>query len=113
MNVLVIVPLIENMKAGVSNLAIIKLPIIDFNIPIKRASFNPKKIRVSRINMFASPRRTPGIGTGKKLSTTNNDIEAAVKTERKAILFSDCIVFFSFDSYYYSVWNANNTIPFF
>ena len=81
-SVLAIVPLIENIKVGVSSLANIKLPIIDFNIPIKRDSFNPKKIRAKIINMFASPRRIPGIGAGKKLSITNNDIEAAVNTER-------------------------------
>jgi len=82
MKVLAIVPLIEKIKAGVSSLASIKLPITDFNIPIKRASFSPKKIRANRINILASPRRIPGIGVGNKLSTTNIDIEAAVNTER-------------------------------
>ncbi len=76
------VPLIENIKVGVNSLASIKLPITDFNIPIKRASFNPKKIRANKINIFANPRRIPGIGVGKKLSTTNIDIEAAVNIER-------------------------------
>ncbi|MEJ2305994.1 MAG: hypothetical protein P8Y30_00355 [candidate division WOR-3 bacterium] len=81
MQVLTRVPLIENIKEGVNSLASIKLPNIDLNIPIKMASFNPRKIRASKIKIFARPRRIPGIGVGNKLSTTNNDIDAAVKME--------------------------------
>ena len=81
-NVLTSVPLIENIKEGVNNLARIKLPIKDFNIPMKIASFNPRKIRANKIKIFARPRRIPGIGVGNKLSTTNKVIDAAVKTER-------------------------------
>ena len=82
MQVLSSVPLIENIKEGVNSLASIRLPTIDFNNPIKRASLNPRKIRANKINIFAIPRRIPGIGVGNKLSITNKDIEAAVKTER-------------------------------
>lgn len=69
-------------------------------------------MRAKRINIFAKPRRIPGIGVGNRLSTTNMVIEAAVNTERKAILFSDCIVVFPCYSYYYSIWDTNNKISF-